>query len=461
MRDPLLKQFVAECFPLSVSRMESYFSHASFVRAARAPARLDVMGGIADYSGALVLQYPLAHGAVAGVQTMHDGRVAVASFPACDSDPNGAGVREHHLEADQFARLREASYDEARRIFQESAPPWVAYLIGPVLVLLREHSPDWRGGLRIALCSNAPEGKGIASSAAVETAVFAAGAAALGCDVSGHEAARLCQIAENRIVGAPCGIMDQMVSALGRKDRLLALLCQPAEVVGYVEIPKGLALFGIDSGIRHAVCGSDYTSVRVGAFMGLRMLSALANGSDSAPWNGYLANVGVAAFEKELGRHLPERISGEAFLNQHGDTTDPVTKVDPKREYAVLKPTAHPIYEHARIRRFASLLEASAEDQHARVEMGRLMFESHASYSACGLGSEGTDRLVDAVREAGPQSGLFGAKITGGGSGGTVAVLARSEAAAEVARIARDYAAQTGRGGTLFQGSSPGAFSGE
>ena len=51
------------------------------------------------------------------------------------------------------------------------------------------------------------------------------------------------------------------------------------------------------------------------------------------------------------------------------------------------------------------------------------MYESHASYSACGLGSDGTDRLVALAREAGSRSGIYGAKITGGGSGGTVAML--------------------------------------
>ena len=50
------------------------------------------------------------------------------------------------------------------------------------------------------------------------------------------------------------------------------------------------------------------------------------------------------------------------------------------------------------------------------------MYESHASYSACGLGSDGTDRLVTLAREAGAARGIYGAKITGGGSGGTVAV---------------------------------------
>src|SRR5439155_6506088 len=64
----------------------------------------------------------------------------------------------------------------------------------------------------------------------------------------------------------------------------------------------------------------------------------------------------------------------------------------------------------------------------APLEDGELM------YSACGLGSERTDLLVRLVREAGPRAGLCGAKIAGGGSGGTVAILARSDAGGAVAR---------------------------
>ena len=89
--------------------------------------------------------------------------------------------------------------------------------------------------------------------------------------------------------------------------------------------------------------------------------------------------------------------------------------------------------------------------------MGELMYASHASYSACGLGSAGTDRLVELVREAGEGAGLYGAKITGGGSGGTVAVLGRAGAEAAVAAVARRYAQETGRGAVVFAGSSSGA----
>ena len=83
------------------------------------------------------------------------------------------------------------------------------------------------------------------------------------------------------------------------------------------------------------------------------------------------------------------------------------------------------------------------------------MDASHASYSACGLGSEGTDLLVKLVRDTGPQNGLYGAKITGGG---TVAVLGRADAAAAVDAIARRYTVISGRPAYVFRGSSPGAF---
>ena len=77
--------------------------------------------------------------------------------------------------------------------------------------------------------------------------------------------------------------------------------------------------------------------------------------------------------------------------------------------------------------------------------------------SACGLGSERTDLLVRLAREAGPRAGLCGAKITGGGSGGTVAILARSDAGGAVARVAELYRGQTGHAPIIFAGSSPGA----
>jgi L-arabinokinase len=178
---------------------------------------------------------------------------------------------------------------------------------------------------------------------------------------------------------------------------------------------------------------------------------------DDPRWGGYLANVGGEAFRR-FEQDIPEALDGEAFLARYDGTTDLVTSVDPARRYAIRVPTAHPIYEHERVtewaRRLTATSHAFARSDAAR--LGALMYESHASYSACGLGSEGTDRLVALARDAGEARGIYGAKITGGGSGGTVAILADSGAAEAVRAVARRYAGDTGRDAYVFEGSSPG-----
>ncbi|MEZ4659644.1 MAG: hypothetical protein R2911_18970 [Caldilineaceae bacterium] len=118
------------------------------------------------------------------------------------------------------------------------------------------------------------------------------------------------------------------------------------------------------------------------------------------------------------------------------------------------QPTAHPIHEHFRVRTFGRLLQGRRNGQ-CRELLGECMYQSHASYSACGLGADGTDQLVQLARAAGPAQGIYSAKITGGGSGETVAVLARRDAAETVLSIAQEYANISGRSPYIFAGSSP------
>jgi L-arabinokinase len=262
--------------------------------------------------------------------------------------------------------------------------------------------------------------------------------------------------------------MDQMTSACGETARLLKLLCQPAELQGVIDIPREISFWGLDSGVSHSVSGADYGSVRIGAFMGYRIICELAGlkvktAASGEPvrvedtrWGGYLANITPSEFEQTYAALLPERIVGAEFLARYRGTTDQVTRVDPERAYAVRVPAAHAIYEHHRVRLYAELLLTDAAS-HRRLELlGELMYQSHASYRACGLSVEGTDRLVELVREAGPARGLYGAKITGGGSGGTVAVLGQREAFESVAGVAEKYAQETGHRPHIFAGSSPG-----
>jgi L-arabinokinase len=423
------------------------------------------MGGIADYSGSLVLQWPIREATLVAAQAVPEPGLKIVSQAA------GRTEESRCLAVDSLTTksMLAGGYESARLWFsRDPSIHWAAYVVGVVVVLARELGLNFDCGLRILVESDVPEGKGVSSSAALEVATMRAVTALVGLELEGPELARLCQMAENFVVGAPCGIMDQMTSAIGNAHALLALLCQPAEVQGFLPLPSSIGIWGIDSGIRHAVSGSDYTSVRTGAFMGYRIIADKAGlhtsrGHDDGiirvedrRWSGFLANLTPSEFEREFSSIIPETINGEEFLGRYGETTDKVTRVDSRRTYAVRQPTVHPIHEHARVKKFAELLEGPL-DERVLHEMGELMYASHASYSACGLGSDGTDLLVDMVREAGSAHGLFGAKITGGGSGGTVAILGRSDASPSVAEIARRYRERTGREPYVFTGSSPGA----
>ncbi len=429
------------------------------------------MGGIADYSGSLVLQWPIREATRVTLQFQPSQILRVVS-----REPNGG----ERLVDVPLALLNAARppYGELRAWFADTPTRhWAAYVAGVFAVLAGDHGVAFPEGAVVAVDSDVPEGRGVSSSAALEAATVTALVAAL--EATGRAGDRvpadprtlalLCQRAENLVVGAPCGVMDQMAVICGRAGHLLALLCQPAELREPLRLPDGLAVFGIDSGIRHAVTGSDYTAVRVGAFMGYRILADRAGHRvqpgvraghvvvDDPRWRGYLANVGGTAFH-EHEAHIPRTLDGSVFLQRYGGTTDLVTTVEPERCYAVRMPTAHPVYEHERVTEWSNLLQPDQPAPPARESrLGELMYASHASYSACGLGSDGTDLLVSLARAAGEADGIYGAKITGGGSGGTVAILAREDAVDRVRRIAAEYAERTGRHPYVFEGTSDGA----
>src|SRR5262245_47768274 len=170
------------------------------------------------------------------------------------------------------------------------------------------------------------------------------------------ELASLCQKVENLVVGAPCGIMDQITVSCGERGRLLALLCQPADLINMISIPGNLAVWGLDSGVRHAVSGNPYGDVRAASFMGYRMIAEIdglrvrqnePTGSvqiDDPHRRGYLANISPEEFEHSYAKYLPERISGAEFLSRYKGTTDLVSRIDPGRNYSVKASSAHPIF---------------------------------------------------------------------------------------------------------------------
>jgi galactokinase len=245
----------------------------------------------------------------------------------------------------------------------------------------------------------------------------------------------LAQKVENFVVGAPCGLMDPLACHLGEPNHFLPIVCQPDLVESLIPIPQGLNFVGIDSGVKHAVSGHQYGTVRSAAFMGYSIIAshlgasthdlkhALQTGErNHLPFRGYLCNISVNEFEL-LRNILPAKLSGKDFLEKYV-SIDPVTKINPDSVYTVRTCTEHPVYENNRVSQFRSLLNAytqqASEQTKTLTALGNLMYAAHESYSRCGLGSDRTNEIVALAKKS---EGIYGAKITGGGQGGTVCLL--------------------------------------
>ena len=341
-----------------------------------APGRLDLLGGVADYSGALVLETPTRC------------RTTVTATPA-----DTLVVGPARLDVD-------GSMDAGTLV---DFPRWTHYLLGVAIVLVR-HGVIEPPRVELTVESDVPVSVGVSSSAALEVAT----ARALGAgELDPLHLAALCQEAENHLVGAPCGIMDQVTVALGSPGEVLPILCRPASVRAPVPL-DGREVVGWPTGAEHDVSGAPYARARAAAFMGRRML-------DGEGWISGLAADAVAT--------LPDELDGAAFLDRWGDHDDELTTIDPAESYPVRAATAFGVEEHLRSEAFL-----------AGAEPGPLMAASHAGYEAMGLGHPAADAVVAAALD---RPGVHGARSSGGGSGGTVVVLCDQGALDDVPGLIR------------------------
>jgi L-arabinokinase len=226
-----------------------------------------------------------------------------------------------------------------------------------------------------------------------------------------------------------------------------------------VQIPPGTGFIGINSMVRHSVAGSPYSDTRIGAFMGRKIINDLRaqNGRGAL---SHLTELSLEQFNREFAAAMPEGIVGSDFLAKHRTHDDPVTKISPDARYRVAGPTRHPVEENERVLKFMEALRTAQNgDERAFMTAGECMYGAHESYvKNCHLSTEEVDFLVEAVRHRGAKSGLYGAKITGGGTGGTVAVFGKLDALAQhVPEIATDYSRRIGVMPDIFEGTSPGA----
>jgi L-arabinokinase len=421
------------------------------------------MGGNVDYTGGLVFQATIREATWAAAQRRDDGRIVFW---------NPQMEREGWLDRVEF-ELASLTNDAAVRQQVNSSPKlrWTAYVLGVFYLLHSKYPQEVKNGANVYIESEVPLNKGVSSSAAVEVAVMKAVAAAYGLALAGVELAEACQWVENVIAESACGIMDQAASVLGDEGYVLPLLCQPCLPWPLVKLPAGLRCWGIDSGVRHAVTGVQYEAARAAAFVGYRMICDWENShltldnSGGIPrfveprWNGYISNISPSVFRSLYEGDLPLLAYGAEIQALGKIHPDPFTRIRSEVNYRVCACTRYAVEENQRIEMFVELARGAQAggDVNTFRLMGDLMFQSHWSYSECGLGCEATDLLVDLVRTESGKGKLYGAKITGGGGGGTVAVLGAEDAEEALRRVVKKYTQARGCNPYVFEGSSMGA----
>ncbi|MFF0560599.1 galactokinase [Streptomyces sp. NPDC004266] len=282
---------------------------------------------------------------------------------------------------------------------------WAAYPAGVVWALREAGHPV--AGADVHLTSTVPTGAGLSSSAALEVVTALALNDLFGLGLSRPELARLAQRAENAFVGVPCGVMDQMASACAEEGHALHL---DTRDLSYRQVPfdlarEGLRLLVVDTRVKHALGDGAYAERRAGCEAGARAL-------------------GVRTLREVDAAHLSETL---ARLNDE----------------TVRRYVRHVVSDNARVERTIALLDAG--DTRA---VGPVLTEGHASLR---------DDLrvscpeLDLVVEAANAAGALGARMTGGGFGGSAVVLVEAGRSEEVSAAVGKAFAEAGH-------AAPGIF---
>ena len=276
-----------------------------------------------------------------------------------------------------------------------TARGWTKYPLGVLWALQQRGLPA--RGLDLLLDSDVPRGAGLASSHAIECAVISAVNELTGSGLDVQEMVLATQRAENDFVGAPTGIMDQTASLRGAAGHALFLDCrdQSVRLVPFDAERAGLVMLVIDTRVSHSHAAGGYASRRAACELGARLL-------------------GVPAL----------RDAGPDDLERARSRLDPVT----------FRRVRHVVTENARVRSTVALLEGAGP-----AAIGPLLDASHTSMrDDFEISCAELDLAVDTARAA----GAAGARMTGGGFGGSAIALVPEAAERPVrAAVERAFAA--------------------
>ena len=261
---------------------------------------------------------------------------------------------------------------------------WLNYVEGVARILERQNV--CLKGANLLVWSDVPTGAGLSSSAALETAVGLALTEISGRQIDRVLLARVGQQTEHEYVGAKVGIMDQFVSANAKAKHALLLDCRSLK---YENVPldtREVAVVICDTNVKHDLASSEYNTRREECEQAIEILKKYLPGIKQ------LRDVGAADL-KNHGNHLPEVIFCRA---------------------------RHIVTENER-----TLKAADALKKNNLTEFGRLMWQSHESLKTdYEVSCRELDLLVEIAKNT---TGVLGARMTGGGFGGSTVNLVRRE----------------------------------
>ena len=353
--------------------------------------RLDLLGGVADYSGALVLEVPTSCATT----------VTVRSAPVFRFVSDLGDVE---VDARAILHLVELPYHEIRAHLDEhDVPSWARYLLGVALVAARRGLLPFEP-FAAEVASTVPRSAGVSSSAALEVATLRALVALHDRPIPALELALLAHEAENHVVGAPCGVMDQVAVSCGMPGEVVPILCRLAEVLEPVRPGPDVVVAGWPSTVGHSVAGDAYGIARAAAAMARRI----------ADVDHGVTVTHTADLPDSVVARLPDVVDGASFLDRWEHLDDPIATVRPDADHPVAAAARFAVGEHRRSQHALTLLRAG-DPEH----LGPLLAASHAGYGEIGLGHAATDAIADEALSA----GAWAARVGGGGCGGTVVVV--------------------------------------
>jgi galactokinase len=325
-----------------------------------APGRVNLIGEHTDYNDGFALPFAIGHRARVAVRLRDDDRVLLVTSAGDDA-----------VETTLAA------------LTGERIASWAAYPLGVAWAIGETVGRDRLTGIELALHSDVPIGAGLSSSAAIECATALALDASWGLGLDRSTLARAGQRAENTVVGAPTGIMDQTASLFGEADGAVFLDCRSLEAtpvpLGFRE--AGLDVLIVDTRVSHDHATGGYASRR-------------------ASCETAAANLGLPALRDATLEDLDAAL--RAGILDEG----------------TFRRARHVVTEDARVLATVEALAATGP-----TTIGALLDASHASMrDDFEISVPEIDAAVDAMRSA----GALGARLTGGGFGGSAIGLVPS-----------------------------------